>query len=86
LFTSRKAIVAKQDKVIEVLQADTEDKYVLLTLSDGKSVQFKVDDINPTGRNARGVTAVKLEDDQKVVSAIWSPKVPGVPVGRNKRV
>ena len=86
LFTSRKAIVAKQDKVIEVLQTDTDDKYVLLTLSDGKSVQFKVDDINPTGRNARGVIAVKLEDDQKVVSAVWSNKVPGVPVGRNKRV
>ncbi len=89
LKTSRKAIVAKQTKVISVLSTDKEenkDLYVLLTLNDGKQVQFNIDDISPTGRNTRGVIAVKLEEGQKVIDAIWTKKVIGVQVGRNKKL
>lgn len=87
--TSRKAIIAKQDTIIAVLSTDkekNEDTYVLLTLNDGKQVQFNIDDITPTGRNTRGVIAVKLEETQKVVNAIWTKKMSNIQVGRNKKL
>ena len=87
LKTSRKAIVAKQDKVIAVLTGkESTERYVLLTLNDGKQVQFTVQDISPTGRNARGVSAVKLESGQIVAKVEWTDKLDGVQVGRNKVV
>lgn len=89
LKTSRTAIVAKQDKVVSVLITSSEqnsDMYVLLTLNNGKNVQFNIDDINSTGRNARGVGAVKLNVGEKVESAVWSQKIKDVPVGRNKKL
>ena len=87
LKTSRKAIVAKQDKVVSVLfDEGQKDAYVVLTLNDGKKIQFLTDDISATGRNARGVGAVKLENGQTVVSAEYSSKLAGVQVGRNKKV
>lgn len=89
LKTSRKAIVAKQTKVVSVLLTDKEedkDLYVLLTLNNGKQVQFNIDDINPTGRNTRGVIAVKLAEGESVADAVWTKKVPNVQVGRNKKI
>lgn len=87
LRVSRKAVVAKQDKVVAALLGKKgEKRYILLTLNDGKQVQFTVDDINATGRNARGVIAVKLTPAQKVVSAKWNEKLPNVFTGRNKFV
>lgn len=89
LKTSRKAIVAKQTKVVSVLLTDREedkDLYVLLTLNNGKQIQFNIDDINPTGRNTRGVIAVKLDEGETVVDAIWTKKVPDIQVGRNKKI
>jgi len=89
LKTSRKAIVAKQTKVVSVLITDKEqdkDLYALLTLNNGKQIQFNTDDINPTGRNTRGVIAVKLEEGEKVTEVIWTSKVNDVQVGRNKKI
>ena len=85
LKVSRKAIIAKQDKVVAALLGkENEKRYVLLTLSDGKQIQFTVNDINATGRNARGVIAVKLAPNQTVVKAEWTEKLPNVFTGRNK--
>ena len=82
---SRKAIIAKQDKVVGVLfEEDSKSNYVLLTLNDGKRVQFTVEDINSTGRNTRGVIAVKLAQNQKVVKAELGKRLPGIVTGRNK--
>lgn len=89
LKTSRRAIVAKQTKVVSVLLTDKEedkDLYVLLTLNNGKQIQFNIDDINPTGRNTRGVIAVKLGEGESVVDAVWTKKVPNIQVGRNKKI
>lgn len=85
LKVSRKAIITKQDKVVAALiGSKNEKRYVLLTLNDGKKIQFTVSDIKATGRNARGVIAVKLEEGQKVVNAEWTEKLSNVSIGRNK--
>ena len=59
--TTRKAKAANQE-VFTAFQA--QKGYVLITTKTGKKVQFNLNQIKPTGRNTKGVIAVKLGKEQ----------------------
>lgn len=73
LQVTRKAAATKQD-VFAAMQADPLH-YVLITTKSGKQVQFKLEGISPTGRNTKGVMAVKLGSESiEKVEIISTPK------------
>lgn len=55
------------DEVIKVLGANNEP--IAITTTNGLCSVFSTEDINPIGINTRGVTAVKLKNDEEVVDA-----------------
>ncbi len=62
------AITLKEgDKLISVAQANG-DENVLVVTKQGKAIAFSEKDVRPMGRNAGGVRAILLENDDEVVS------------------
>jgi len=53
---------------------ETNGDYACLYTDGGRAIQFKMDDVNTTGKTARGVIAIKLDDSAKVTSVVISPK------------
>ncbi|MCI9598336.1 MAG: DNA gyrase subunit A [Firmicutes bacterium] len=70
--TSRKngllAINLKEgDQLVDIKQTTGTDNVIIVT-KQGKCICFSEDDVRPMGRIAGGVRAIKLEDDDEVVS------------------
>lgn len=70
--TSRKngliAINLKEgDQLVDIKQTTGTDNVIIVT-KNGKCICFSEDDVRPMGRIAGGVRAIKLEDDDEVVS------------------
>ncbi len=57
------------DELIAVVRTDGQRQMMLAT-KKGKAARFKESDVRPMGRNARGVTGIRLKDDDAVVSLI----------------
>lgn len=55
------------DKLIAVAQASGNENIMVVT-KQGKAIAFSEDDVRPMGRNAGGVRAILLENDDEVVS------------------
>ena len=56
------------DKVISVILVnDNEDKDSIIITKKGMLIRFLLQSINPVGKNAGGVTAISLRDEDKVV-------------------
>jgi DNA gyrase subunit A len=57
----------EDDELIEVLYTERDEDIFLVT-AEGMSIHFNEKDVRPMGRTATGVRAIKLEDDDEVVS------------------
>ena len=55
------------DELVAIKQTTGNDKVIIIT-KNGKCISFSEDDVRPMGRIAGGVRAIKLEDDDEVVS------------------
>lgn len=51
----------------DIKQTSGNDNVIIIT-RNGKCISFSEDDVRPMGRIAGGVRAIKLEDDDEVVS------------------
>ncbi len=67
------------DTVIAAMTTAGGDDIVLAT-RDGMAIRFQEDQVRPMGRTARGVTGIRFEGDDQVVSMAVLPKAPEVPV------
>lgn len=56
-----------EDKLIAVAPANGKENIIVVT-RQGKAIAFSEDDVRPMGRNAGGVRAILLENDDEVVS------------------
>lgn len=56
-----------EDELIGVNLANDENEVILATLK-GLSIRFKVKDVSPLGRSAKGVKAMSLEKDDRIVA------------------
>lgn len=55
------------DELVEIKQTSGTDNVIIIT-KNGKCISFSEKDVRPMGRNAGGVRAIKLEDDDEVVA------------------
>jgi DNA gyrase subunit A len=55
------------DQLIDIKQSTGEDNIIIVTRK-GKCICFNEEDVRPMGRIASGVRAIKLDDDDEVVS------------------
>ena len=55
------------DELVAIKQTSGSDNVIIIT-KNGKCICFSEDDVRPMGRIAGGVRAIKLEDDDEVVS------------------
>ena len=60
--------VREDDEVIDIIFMDKED--MILITKDGMSIRFETSSINPVGRVAQGVKAIKLAEGDKVIAAL----------------
>ncbi|MGB9839147.1 DNA gyrase subunit A [Thermovenabulum sp.] len=56
-----------EDELIGVNLANDENEVILATLK-GLSIRFKVKDVSPLGRSAKGVKAMSLQEDDRIVA------------------
>lgn len=56
------------DELISVFLADDHEE-IVTTTSFGMAIRINMDDVRPTGRNARGVKLINLDKDDRVVSS-----------------
>jgi len=57
----------ENDELIQVRQTDGTKELILVT-SRGVAIRFNEDDVREMGRNATGVKAITLSDDDEVVA------------------
>jgi DNA gyrase subunit A len=55
------------DELVDIRESSGKDKVIIVT-KYGKCICFGEEDVRPMGRNAGGVRAIKLEDDDEVVA------------------
>lgn len=55
------------DELVDIRESSGTDKVIIVT-KQGKCICFGEEDVRPMGRNAGGVRAIKLEDDDEVVA------------------
>ena len=55
------------DELVDIRESSGKDKVIIVT-KNGKCICFGEEDVRPMGRNAGGVRAIKLEDDDEVVA------------------
>ena len=55
------------DELVDIKQTSGDDNVIIIT-KNGKCICFSEDDVRPMGRIAGGVRAIKLEDDDEVIS------------------
>ncbi len=55
------------DELVDIAESSGNDKVIIVT-KNGKCICFGEEDVRPMGRNAGGVRAIKLEDDDEVVA------------------
>ncbi len=67
------------DEVIAAMTTEGADDIILAT-RDGMAIRFQEDQVRPMGRTARGVTGIRFEGDDQVVSMAVLPKAPETPV------
>jgi DNA gyrase subunit A len=67
------------DAVIAAMTTQGADDIILAT-RDGMAIRFQEDQVRPMGRTARGVTGIRFEGDDQVVSMAVLPKAPESPV------
>lgn len=59
----------ENDEVVDVFHTreESDDSFLLVT-KEGQSIRFPVDNVRATGRNTQGVSGIKLEEGDEVVS------------------
>ena len=62
------AITLRDGDELVSIQQTTGDDIVTIVTRNGKCISFHEKDVRPMGRTATGVSAIKLEDDDEVVS------------------
>ena len=67
------------DTVIAAMTTEAAGDIILAT-RDGMAIRFQEDQVRPMGRTARGVTGIRFEGDDQVVSMAVLPKAPEAPV------
>jgi DNA gyrase/topoisomerase IV subunit A len=82
LKVSRKAKVTSQDEIHTVLQGT--EGYALITTKSGKQIQFDISTVPLSKRGAKGVIAVKLDNEQIEKIELINKPLKGVLIGRNK--
>ena len=66
----QQAIKLETDDVITNVVFANDGDEVFVTTENGMSIRFNLDTVNPIGRVARGVTSIKLDKDDKVLTGI----------------
>ena len=61
---------------------ETNGDHIVLYTSDHMAIQFKLDDLNPVGKTARGVIGIKLNDGATIIKATVGPENSKMPVQR----
>ncbi len=63
----RYIVLNDDDRVVDIITS-TEDESVIVNTKKGMSIRFNVKDVRAMGRTAMGVRAIKLKQDDEVVS------------------
>lgn len=58
--------------------AETNGDYLVLLTSDNMAIQFKLDEVNPTGKTSKGVIGIKLNENAYVTKAVVCPIINNV--------
>lgn len=61
--------VAKDDRIITINEISDKHKYVVFIASNGHMLKTSIDNISEYGKNASGVMAMKLKEDEEIVFA-----------------
>ncbi len=62
------AITLKSDDELKWVECSAGDDQIILSTENGQAIRFKEKDVRPMGRNASGVTGMRLKKDDKIIS------------------
>lgn len=68
-YTMLKAINLDDDDEIIAVYLTDDEQNILLGTKNGMSIHFAEKEVSPTGRNTKGSIGIKLDDDDRVISA-----------------